>query len=170
MIGYCFYETKYGNGGLVFSNGLIKRVYLPFYSNKELKLKMKKDFSLEAPAALAGKERVLKRLKRYCQGEAASFDDFYGELDRSGRTDFEMKVFKSAQNIPFGAVRSYRWVAEQAGSPLAYRAVGNALGKNPWPVIVPCHRVVRSNGTRGGWSGKPGWKERLQQLETGTEK
>ena len=66
-------------------------------------------------------------------------------------TEFERKVYAIVKGIPKGQVRTYRWVAEQIGNPKAARAVGNALNKNPYPIIVPCHRVVAKNGL-GGFS------------------
>ena len=66
-------------------------------------------------------------------------------------TEFEMAVYKTVKKIPKGETRSYAWVAEQAGRPKAVRAVGNALNRNPFAPEVPCHRVVRSDGTIGGF-------------------
>jgi len=66
-------------------------------------------------------------------------------------TRFEEKVYRAVKMIPKGEVRTYGWVAKQIGNPNAARAVGNALNKNPYPIIVPCHRVVAKNGL-GGFS------------------
>lgn len=65
---------------------------------------------------------------------------------------FEEKVYKAVSRILKGETRSYKWVAENIGRPRAYRAVGNALNKNPYPGIIPCHRVIRSDGAIGGFS------------------
>ena len=78
---------------------------------------------------------------------------------------FEDKVYKVVRTIPSGKVRSYQWVAEQIGRPRAYRAVGNALNKNPYPIIVPCHRVVKSDGSLGGFSKGARAKEKLLRRE-----
>lgn len=67
-------------------------------------------------------------------------------------SDFEKAVYMAAYSIPLGQVRSYGWVARRIGRPKAARAVGNALNKNPYPVIIPCHRVVRSDGSIGGFA------------------
>jgi len=64
---------------------------------------------------------------------------------------FAKKVYKIVSAIPIGETRSYKWVAKKAGRPRAYRAVGNILNKNPWPLIIPCHRVVKSNTKFGGY-------------------
>ncbi len=67
-------------------------------------------------------------------------------------TKFEEKVYEAVKAIPRGEIRTYSWVAEQVGNPKASRAVGNALNKNPTPVVVPCHRVVRKDGSLGGFA------------------
>jgi O-6-methylguanine DNA methyltransferase len=74
------------------------------------------------------------------------------ELDLRGRTPFEVAVWRKALEIPFGEVRPYGWVAAEIGRPRAVRAVGTALGHNPVPLVVPCHRVVRSDGMIGNYS------------------
>ena len=73
------------------------------------------------------------------------------EVDLRGRSDFERAVLTAARRIPTGEVRSYSWVAAAIGRPGAVRAVGTALGRNPVPVVVPCHRVVRSDGSAGDY-------------------
>ncbi|MBN1353206.1 MAG: MGMT family protein [Candidatus Omnitrophica bacterium] len=78
-------------------------------------------------------------------------------------TPFQEKVYKAVRLIPRGQVRSYKWVAKKINSPKAYRAVGTALKKNPYIGIVPCHRVVKSDGSLGGFfSGKHMKKELLK--------
>lgn len=67
-------------------------------------------------------------------------------------TDFQHKVWLVLKDIPYGETRSYKWVAEKVGSPKAVRAVGQALKKNPLPIILPCHRVIASDGSIGGYS------------------
>jgi len=92
-------------------------------------------------------------------------------------TPFERRVYAVVRRIPRGAVRSYRWVAEQLGNPNLARAVGNALHRNPWPFLppgrrprrhsgtrVPCHRVIRADGSLGGYAqGAPGKRALLRQ-------
>ena len=80
-------------------------------------------------------------------------------------TDFEKKVYKTILNIPLGEVRTYKWVAKQIGRPRAYRAVGQALHKNPFPLIVPCHRVIQSGGKLGGYALGARKKKALLDLE-----
>lgn len=80
-------------------------------------------------------------------------------------TVFERKVYRIVQRIPRGTVRSYRWVAEQLGNPGLARAVGQALKRNPWALRVPCHRVIRSDGSLGGFAWGVAKKRRLLAAE-----
>ena len=80
-------------------------------------------------------------------------------------TEFEIKVLKVVSRIPVGQVRSYKWVARETGKPRAWRAVANALKKNPYPLFIPCHRVINSSKALGGYSLGPGLKEKLINLE-----
>jgi O-6-methylguanine DNA methyltransferase len=87
-------------------------------------------------------------------------------LDLRGRTEFEVAVWTKALEIPPGEVRPYGWIAAEIGRPKAVRAVGTALGHNPVPLIVPCHRVVRTDGTIGQYSlGGPGNKRTILAAE-----
>jgi O-6-methylguanine DNA methyltransferase len=108
------------------------------------------------PAALAG------QLCRYFGGQPVTVR---APLDLSGGTPFQRKVWRALQTIPYGQTRSYAWIARKIGQPNAVRAVGSACGANPIPIIVPCHRVVRSDGGLGGFSAGLGWKKRLLALE-----
>lgn len=80
-------------------------------------------------------------------------------------TDFQARVLKAVSQIPFGQTRSYAWVARKIGEPKAARAVGQALNKNPYLVLVPCHRVVREDGSLGGFALGVKVKKELLALE-----
>lgn len=80
-------------------------------------------------------------------------------------TPFQRAVWAETNTIEFGKLATYQEVARRIGRPQAYRAVGNALGQNPLPIIVPCHRVIASDGTFGGYTRGLPWKERLLALE-----
>ncbi|MBA7677829.1 Methylated-DNA--protein-cysteine methyltransferase [subsurface metagenome] len=108
---------------------------------------------------------LVERLRLYFGGYKATFPD---ELDLSGATAFQRKAWEITRLISYGETRSYAWVAEQIKKPMAVRAVGQALGRNPLPVIVPCHRVVASDGKLGGFSGGLEWKSHLLNLEAST--
>ncbi|MBM4234845.1 MAG: MGMT family protein [Firmicutes bacterium] len=99
----------------------------------------------------------------YLAGGQVSWSDY--PLDCCDYGTFSARLLKAVCLIPSGKVCTYRQMAEQAGSPLAWRAAGQALARNRHPIIVPCHRVVGSNGKAGGFSGPAGWKEMLLKLE-----
>ncbi len=85
--------------------------------------------------------------------------------DLSRGTPFQRQVWRAILRIPYGRVRSYRWVADRVGGSQYARAVGNALGANPVPIIVPCHRIVTSEGSLGGFTGGLPVKRKLLELE-----
>ena len=105
---------------------------------------------------------LVERLKVYFSGHRIIFPD---KLDLSRATPFQREVWEQTRLIPYGETRSYAWVAEQIKRPRAVRAVGQALGKNPLAIIVPCHRVVASHGKLGGFGGGVEMKRQLLQLE-----
>ncbi len=106
-------------------------------------------------------------LKAYFEGKRVIF---CVPLDLTSFSPFCQKVYLKAQEIPYGETRSYKWLAAQIGNKKAVRAVGQALKNNPLLIVVPCHRVVRSDGSLGGWSGAEGLKEELLRLERAVEK
>lgn len=108
---------------------------------------------------------VSRELQEYFEGRRSFFDV---PCDLSHLTPFELKVLEATSRIPYGEVRTYRWVAEQVGKPTAARAVGNALHRNPIPFIIPCHRVIRSDGSLGGYGFGIERKRRLLKLERQT--
>ena len=103
------------------------------------------------------------RLRRYFEGEAVLFTD---KLDLSNITVFEQTVWAAARTIPYGETRSYAWLAERIGKPRAFRAVGRAMSRNRFPIIVPCHRVTASDGSLGGFRGGLELKRRFLELES----
>lgn len=103
-----------------------------------------------------------QRLLRYLGGERVTFDD---NIDLSALTDFQRAVLEAARWIPYGEVRSYGWLACRVGNPQAARAVGQALARNPVPIVVPCHRVIGGDGGLTGFSGGLELKRRLLEIE-----
>ena len=79
-------------------------------------------------------------------------------------TPFQLKVWNYLKNIPKGSVKTYTDVAKAIGKPKAVRAVANAIGKNPYPIKIPCHRVIRSDGSLGGYSGRGGINKKRRLL------
>ena len=105
---------------------------------------------------------VEEEFHRYFQGMLKQFSC---KLDLTRGTCFQQQVWRKLMTIPFGKTRSYQWLARSINRPKAFRAAGNANGKNPIPVIVPCHRVIRQNGSLGGFTGGAYLKQFLLDLE-----
>lgn len=101
------------------------------------------------------------QLKEYFAGKRKKFDL---QFDLQG-TPFQLKVWKKLSEIPFGETRSYQDIAKSLRQPKAYRAVGNANGKNPICIIIPCHRVITSSGKLGGYSSGLAMKKTLLKIE-----
>jgi methylated-DNA-[protein]-cysteine S-methyltransferase len=115
----------------------------------------------EAPARL---DAARRELEEYFDGERTRFDL---PLDWTLSSGFRRRVLEATAGIHYGATSTYRTVATKAGSPRAVRAAGSALATNPIPLLVPCHRVVRSDGGLGGYRGGLGRKAELLRLEAG---
>ena len=115
---------------------------------------------LRAPGRL---DQVSRQLDEYFAGHRTVFDL---PLDFRLATGFRREVLAHLPAIPYGRTESYAQVAAATGSPRAVRAVGTACARNPLPVVVPCHRVVRSDGTAGGYAGGPDAKHALLALES----
>ncbi|MFQ5716882.1 MAG: methylated-DNA--[protein]-cysteine S-methyltransferase [Nitrospinales bacterium] len=112
-----------------------------------------------------GAFRALKdHLSLYFKGQGVRFDCPL-DLNLKPATPFQIRVWRALRSIPYGETRSYQWLAGAVGHPDAWRAVGGANGKNPVPILVPCHRVVRKNGDLGGYSGGVHIKRFLIDLE-----
>lgn len=154
-------ETDLGWVGLVLSPSGLRGTTL-FHKSR--------DEALRAVLALGARDEARaeelgdlpNRLRRYARGEQVSFSD---SLDFADTTPFRRAVWQATQEIPRGQTRSYGWLAERVGRPGAARAVGQAMATNPWPIVVPCHRVVTSDGGLGGYGGGLDMKERLLRLE-----
>jgi methylated-DNA-[protein]-cysteine S-methyltransferase len=115
---------------------------------------------LEAPARL---DEVRRELDEYFEGLRHGFDL---KVDLSLiKTPFAKRLLQATARIPFGETRTYRDMATAAGNPLAVRAAGNALGHNPIPIVVPCHRVLRTGGSIGGYTGGLDRKVKLLATE-----
>lgn len=114
---------------------------------------------LESPAST---DEVRRQLDAYFEGRRRTFDV---PIDWRLVRGFAGDVLRATARIPFGEVSSYRQVAAAAGSPNAYRAAGNALGSNPVPIVVPCHRVLHAGGGLGGYTGGLDRKRYLLTLE-----
>lgn len=104
---------------------------------------------------------IRRQLEEYFAGRRKEFE---ADLVPRG-TDFQKAVWKAIREIPYGETRSYAEIAERIGKPRAYRAVGQAASKNPIAILIPCHRVVGSDGSLTGYAGGADLKTRLLELE-----
>ena len=108
---------------------------------------------------------LIQAVVRYFRGWDTDVSYAAGLLDSLGATSFERAVLLEVINIPRGETASYGEIAERAGHAGAARAVGNVMRSNPFPIIIPCHRVIRSDGSLGGYGGREHLKARLLRFE-----
>jgi methylated-DNA-[protein]-cysteine S-methyltransferase len=125
---------------------------------------------LAVPGALEP-EALRARVERWLTGYADRFDD----IATPDGTPFQRACWDACRRIPRGETRTYAWLAAAAGSPAAVRAAGQAMRRNPLPIVVPCHRVTASGGRPGGFSGSSGAesmaiKRCLQEVERGIDR
>ena len=141
--GVCEVGFARGNGEAAFHRTLRKRGFEPVEDDERV-----------APA--------IAQLREYFAGTRNEFDL---PIDMTGITPFTQNVLSAITTIPFGRLSTYQEIAQRIGKPKATRAVGNALGKNPVAIIVPCHRIVRSDSSLGGYTGGIDIKQHLLSLE-----
>jgi methylated-DNA-[protein]-cysteine S-methyltransferase len=142
--------------------GLVRVAYSDFRGQDDVLEELARRVSprvLEAPGRLDG---IRRELDEYFEGRRQRFET---PIDWSHLAGFTREVLRATAAIGFGEVSTYAGVAAAAGSPRATRAAGNALGSNPMPVVVPCHRVLRTGGSLGGYTGGLEKKEYLLRLE-----
>lgn len=151
-------ETALGWLGVAYGPGGLRRLALPHAEPATLAEELG---APETPVPPAHAD-LAQRLQGYAAGRPQPWPD---PLDPAGATPFRRAVWEAAMSIPWGEVRSYGWLAAALGCPGAARAVGTALGANPLPIIVPCHRVVGAQGTLVGYAGGLEMKRRLLALE-----
>lgn len=147
---FILFDTPYGRMGLVEESGAIVRLYLPNEGTPRIA-------EHETPLLVKGKRQLME----YFDGARREFDLPL----RSEGTEFRKKVWKALLDIPYGATISYGQLAVNVGNPKAVRAVGQANHHNPIPILIPCHRVVGSNGTLTGYGGGMELKRQLLDLE-----
>jgi methylated-DNA-[protein]-cysteine S-methyltransferase len=92
-------------------------------------------------------------------------EEFTQKISFSSGTEFDRKVWLALKDIPYGETRTYKWLAEKVGKPTASRAVGQSLSRNPLPIVLPCHRIIESDGSIGGYSAGVDIKRRLLDIE-----
>jgi methylated-DNA-[protein]-cysteine S-methyltransferase len=160
---YSIFKTLFGWMGVVEDGKGLKRIILPYPGRAEVEKVIFQEFP-GVEKGSAHLQPLADILVKYFEGK--KFTQCFS-FDAAGYTKFLVTVWKTTQTIPWGEVRTYQWLSTQIKNPGSFRAVGNALGKNPFPIVVPCHRVIRSDGTLGGFSAPEGilLKQRLLELE-----
>ncbi|MDP2729059.1 MAG: methylated-DNA--[protein]-cysteine S-methyltransferase [Dehalococcoidales bacterium] len=163
---YITFKTAVGWVGILASARGLLATTLPRPSDEEAHRRLGERLKQagRAPYQFAD---LVERLRAYFRGEKVTFAD---ELDLSGATSFQREVWQITRLIPYGETETYLRVAERMGRPGAMRVVGQALAKNPLPIIIPCHRVVASNGKPGGFSGGVEMKRFLLCMEVQADK
>ena len=106
---------------------------------------------------------LCEQIKRFLQGEEVLFDMDIMNLE--GRSKFQRRVLSAQRDVPRGQVTTYGRIAKKLGNPKGARAVGGALARNPFPIVIPCHRTIRSSGEIGGFGGGQNLKRALLELE-----
>lgn len=156
-------ETPIGWIGIEYFDELIHSLKLGVPDRNELVALFPQMENRSTPGRFT--DRLQERLERYFSGCRVDFDDF-DILDRK-MTDFQKSVTRACRQIDYGETISYSHLAKRVGSPKAARAVGTVMKRNPFPLIVPCHRVIGANSALGGFSAGSGTntKRRLLELE-----
>lgn len=161
--GFALFDTGVGRCGVAWGERGIVRMLLPESRPSTLRAKLAAMFpdsaESEPPAAV---QRAIDRVVTLLRGEVADLAQI--ELDMDGVPPFHRRVYEHARTIAPGKTMTYGEVAARIGSPGAARAVGQALGKNPFAIVVPCHRVLAAGGKIGGFSAPGGAKTKLEML------
>lgn len=158
---YTIFETVAGWIGLVTSPRGLALATLPQNSRGAVESSLNEK-TREATYSSDRFKDLIEKFRAYFQGDLVNFNE---GLDLSGGTSFQRAVWQSTQTIPYGETRSYGWIASQISRSEASRGVGQALGKNPLPIIIPCHRVIGSDGKLHGFGGGIEMKKYLLKLE-----
>lgn len=170
IIKYAIFKTKWGYFGIAGTEKYLLRTHLPAKSRKIVEKRLMKGFE-ETRQEPKYRFSLQKRIKAYFEGKNSDdFGDIPVKIRLTGT--FSQKVLTACRKIKPGKTTSYSRLARLAGNPKAAHAVGNAIAKNQLPLIIPCHRVIRSNGNLGGFTaaGRISTKKKLLELERALEK
>jgi methylated-DNA-[protein]-cysteine S-methyltransferase len=162
---FALFDTAMGRCGIVWNERGIAGVQLAEKRVTSTRASLRRHFpgAIEAPPTRTV-HRAITRIVALLEGKPVDFDGV--ELDTEGLPPFHRRVYEVARRIPVGATLTYGEIAKRLGEPGAARAVGQALGANPWPIIVPCHRVLAAGGRPGGFSAPGGVTTKLRLLAT----
>lgn len=162
---YAVFDTAIGRCGIAWSDRGLTRLQLPEADAAATEARLARTSGARASTLPTSMETVIAEVRRYCAGQAVDFGPI--ELDLNGVPPFHQEVYEAARAVAWGETVTYGELARRIASPGAARAVGQALGRNPMPIIVPCHRVLASGRKMGGFSAYGGvtLKERLLAME-----
>jgi methylated-DNA-[protein]-cysteine S-methyltransferase len=162
--GFAFFDTPIGRCAIIWRGAFVIGCGLPEVEDESLRASIARRFpdAVEQPPGPA-EQAAIGAAVRLLSGEKEDFADV--AIDLSSLGEFERAVLAATSAIPLGETRTYGELAEAVGKPGAARAVGRALGSNPVPIIVPCHRVLGSGGKAGGFSAPGGATTKLRILE-----
>lgn len=164
----CSFKTRFDEISVVWldagTSSIVKRIFLS-RDNASASALASAVFPGISPGLNHHIKRLADEINIMLAGGMPDFD--IRILDLSVCSGFQHRVLMEERKIPRGEIRSYGWLAGRIGKPGAARAVGNALASNPFPLVIPCHRVVRSDGSIGGFQGGSGMKRALLEIETG---
>lgn len=163
-VAYTTADSPFGTLLLATTPRGLVRVGLPNQDAEELLSDLAARVSPRLLEAAAPLDEVRRELDLYFEGKLT---DFELPLDWQLSKDFRRRALRAISRIPYGKTRTYTQIAASAGNERAVRAAGTACGTNPIPVVVPCHRVLRSSGGLGGYGGGLPMKEALLKLESG---
>ena len=167
-VGYDIFETPFGWVGLLASPSGLMRSTLPQSTpNRCIPILRPEEHGASIRPDLSA--RLRDKLVLYFSGARIALDD--EPIDLGAVSPFLRSAWAACRSIPLGETRTYKWLAAQAGRPRAPRAAGQSMARNRLPIIVPCHRVVASDGSLGGFGAgalELGMKRRLLALEAGT--
>lgn len=162
---YALFDTAVGRCGIAWgADGAVTAVRLPEESQEATAGYLGGGSEPSDPPAEVA--RVIAAIVDLVSGVNLDDDLAWVPLDMSGLTEFQRAVYDVARRIPPGATRTYGEIATQIGLPGSARAVGRALGENPYPPVVPCHRVTAANGRTGGFSAGGGVETKMRLLAT----
>jgi methylated-DNA-[protein]-cysteine S-methyltransferase len=156
------FVTSWGWMGISETTKGIDNIILPKHSKKAVLSALNERGTISQATSSERLKEARHQLRDYLNGARDRFDL---PLDLSGGTQFQRQVWRTLQRVPYGKLRSYRWVATRVGGRRFARAVGNAVGANPLPIVIPCHRIVAQDATLGGFSAGLPTKRKLLSLE-----
>jgi O-6-methylguanine DNA methyltransferase len=157
---YTFLNSPFGKIGIASSSSGIVYVGIGKREDNFLEI-LKRRFGGNSKKSEEKNNQAINELNSYLEGNLKVFSS---RLDTRG-TPFQLAAWSNTRKIPYGHIRSYKSIASATGNPNSYRAVGNAMAQNPIPIFIPCHRVIKSDGSLGNYGPGKDIKRKLLEME-----